>query len=179
MLSIVAALLLAAPAVGVDDWVPYEDGRPGGCYRTASGLLYSCSRPSRAETKAAAEAAAQVPAVIEDEAAPADAASELRAVRRELEALKLRQDVEDARRASEMAERDQVERAAKDAEQRDLDAAMTAHNEIEGAKDSERLRLLDEKTQACRGALEKRGFRIVGPGACQAPDETYVNCPEC
>lgn len=171
MLSLTAALLLLVPAAPVDDWVPYDDGRPGGCYRTASGLLYSCSRTPREplEAEPALDATTD----------PADTAAELRAVRRELDALKRRQAEEDARRAREASERLRDEQAAKDAEQRDIDAAMAAYNAIEAAKDSARLRLLDEKTQACRATLEKRGYRVVGPGACRASDGTYVNCPDC
>lgn len=167
MLTLATALLLLAPAAPVDDWVPYDDGRPGGCYRTASGQLYSCSRTPRKVVEAAPGAE------------PADAAAELRAVRRELEALKQRQAEEDARRAREAAELARSEQAAKDAEQRDFAAAMEAYNAIEAAKDSERLRQLDEKTQACRPALEQRGYRIIAPGACRAPDGSYVNCPDC
>ena len=163
------ALLISAPAAAVDDWVPYDDGRIGGCYRTASGVLYSCSRAPRTVD--------ETPATTEGD--PIDAAVELRAVRRELEALKQRQADEDARREREESERTRGERSAKDAEQRDHAAAMAAYNAIEAAKDSERLRSLDAKTQACRITLEKRGYRIVGPGACQAPDASYVNCPDC
>jgi hypothetical protein len=158
-------VLLFAPAVAVDEWVPYTDGRPGGCYRSASGLIYGCTPPPRTAS--------------EPDVTPVDTAAELREVRRELEALKLRQAAEDARRAREEAERRATDRAQRQSEQRDYDAAMEAYNAIEAAKDSQRLRELGEKTEVCRKALEARGYQIVGPGACRAPDASYVNCPDC
>jgi chromosome segregation ATPase len=175
-----ALMFATLPAVGVrDNWVPYPDGRPGGCYSTPSGLMYSCSRTPKARERGLGDA----PAV---DGEPGDTAAELREVRRELEALKQRQAeldaqraAEDARRAAEEAEREAAARPAREAEQRDLDAAMQAYNAIEGAKDSARLRELEAKTEACRKTLEARGYRIMGPGACRAPDASYVNCPEC
>jgi hypothetical protein len=174
MLSLAAALLLILPAASVDDWVPYEDGRPGGCYRTASGLIYNCSRPPRAEVEAAKKAAAEAAA-----APAADPVAELREVRKELEALKRRQAADDAVRAHAEAERLAAEDVVTAAARRDEEAAMAAYNAIEAAMDSKRLRELDARTQACRPSLEKRGYRIVGPGACHAPDGSYVNCPDC
>jgi hypothetical protein len=172
MSSLLLALGLIVAAAPADDWVPFEDGRPGGCYQTASGLKYNCPRPSRAEVKAKAEAdAAQVEAV--------DPVAELREVRRELDALKRRQAEEDAARARAQAEREAAEASVKEAERRDEQAAMAAYNAIEAAIDSQRLRELDARTQACRASLEARGYRIVGPGACRAPDASYVNCPDC
>lgn len=178
MSSLLLALGLIVSAAPADDWVPFEDGRPGGCYQTASGLKYNCSRPSRAETKAKAEAEAAA-AIAAAQVEAADPVAELREVRRELEALKRRQAEEDAARARAQAERDAAEASVKEAERRDEQAAMAAYNAIEAAIDSQRLRELDARTQACRASLEARGYRIVGPGACRAPDASYVNCPDC
>lgn len=175
-----ALMFATTPAVGVrDNWVPYSDGRPGGCYSTPSGLMYSCSRKPKER-----EGDGQVTPAVGGE--PVDPATELHEVRRELEALKQRQAeldaqraAEDARRAAEAAEREAATRPQREAEQRDHDAAMQAWQAIEGAKDSARLRELEAKTEACRKTLEARGYRIMGPGACRAPDASYVNCPEC
>jgi chromosome segregation ATPase len=179
-LAALALMFTTLPAVGVrDNWVPYPDGRPGGCYSTPSGLMYSCSRSPKAR-----EGEADDPPAIGTDVV--DPVAELREVRRELEALKQRQAeldalraAEDARRAAEEAEREAAARPQREAEQRDLDAAMQAYQAIEGAKDSARLRELEAKTEACRKTLEARGYRIMGPGACRAPDASYVNCPEC
>jgi hypothetical protein len=163
-------LVFATAAVSVDEFVPYNDGRLGGCYKTAGGQLYNCTRdaaPTRRErTTAEADEAQQT-------------RDELQALRAELEALKQKQAEEEERRALARERREQALLQAEASEQADEDAAMSAYNAIEAAKDSERLRLLQEKTEACRPTLEKRGFRIVGPGACRAPDGAYVNCPEC
>lgn len=165
-------LLLSSPLSArerVDDWVPYNDGRLGGCYRTVGGRLYGCTPQRR-------PAAPPV--------APADAAAtmdndELATVKLELEALKQRQADEDARRAMERAELDAVANAATAAEQQDIDAALAAYNAIESAKDAQRMRELERRTEACRATIEAKGFRIVAPGACHGPDDSYTNCPEC
>ena len=165
-----ALLTVATAAAAVDEFVPFNDGRLGGCYKTAGGQLYNCTRdaaPTRREqTTADADEVQQT-------------RDELQALRAELEQLKRRQAEEDARRALARQRREQALLEAEAAEQADEDAAMQAYNAIEAAKDSERLRQLQEKTEACRASLEKRGFRVVGPGACRAPDGTYVNCPDC
>ena len=163
-----AALPTAAPA---ETWVPHTDGRVGGCYRSDNGWLHNCT-PQPGTAEAEAEPAG---APISKE----DARAELRAVKIELERLKQRQAEDDARREREQAERDAVANAAKSTEQREIDAAMAGYNAIEAAKDSVRLRELQARTEACRKPLAARGFKVVGPGACQAKDGTYVNCPDC
>jgi hypothetical protein len=168
---ITIALLSIAASAAADEWLPYTDGRVGGCYEDARGELHSCTPqpeaavfPSDEPDPPAAELAAQ---------------EQLREVRLELEALKLRQAADDARRAQEDAARLDAERDAKAAEQRDRAAAMQAYNEIEAAMDGERRKALELKTEACRGTIEAKGYRIMAPGACRAPDGTYTNCPEC
>ena len=54
-----------------------------------------------------------------------------------------------------------------------------AYNAIEAAKDSENLKRLQERTEACRKPLEAKGYVIVGPGACKSPSGVYENCPDC
>ena len=171
-MQVLALTLWLASVAPVDEWVLHSDGRVGGCYRTESGQLYSCTpQPDAVVAPADPSGAASIP--------EADTREELRVVRRELEQLKLRQAEDDARRLREQTELDRAEREEQSAEQRDLDAAMEAYNAIEAAKDSLRLRELDAKTEACRKKLEARGYRIVGPGACKAPDGVFMNCPEC
>jgi hypothetical protein len=169
-LSCLILLAFATAAAAVDEFVPYNDGRLGGCYKTEGGQLYNCTRDAaparRGETTADADEAQHT-------------REELQALRAELEQLKRKQAEAEARRALARQRREQTLLEAEAAERADEDAAMQAFNAIEAAKDSERLRQLQEKTEACRASLEKRGFRIVGPGACRAPDESYVNCPEC
>ena len=162
----------------VDEFVPYTDGRFGGCYQTSSGQLYGCTRAPRKidETQVAPEETA--PAADSD-LSDADAREELRRVRLELEDLKQRVAVEEARRASERLERDSASAAVNAAEQRDLDAAMAAYNAIESAKDSQNLKRLQEKNDACRGKLEAKGYTVLGPGACKSPSGVYENCPDC
>jgi len=169
-------LALAAPAqLPADEFVPYTDGRLGGCYKTPAGELYGCTRPARRidETKLAPEAAKDAAASDEDPA------TELARVKAELEELKQRQALDDAQRelqrSERLRERDRL--AAQDAA--DEAAAMAAYNAIEAAKDSENLERLQERTEACRGALEKKGYTIVGPGACKSPAGVYENCPDC
>jgi hypothetical protein len=171
------ALVLSASLLQVqvvDEWVPYPDGRPGGCYRTERGQLYSCTPPPQQEAPpvAATPSEAQQQELL-------DTKQELAEVRRELEKLKLRQAEDDARRAQEIAEREAAELAAREAEQREQDAAMQAFTEIEIAKDDVRRRELELRTETCRKPLEQRGYRIVGPGACRTRDGSYVNCPDC
>lgn len=165
------ALVAQAPvamAVSVDEWVPYTDGRAGGCYRSERGELYNCTR---------AKDDAPAPQDLDDPLAQTRA--QLAEVQRELDALKQRQAAEDEALASARAEVDAAARAERELEQREIDAAKQAYNEVEAAMDSLRRQALQEKTEACRATLEKRGFRIVGPGACRAPDGSYVNCPDC
>jgi len=169
--ALLCLILTASPAAAaVDEFVPYDDGRLGGCYKSAGGQLYNCTRdPAKAprdQSTAEAEEAQQT-------------REELQALRAELEQLKRKQAQEELRRAELRRRREQAVQEAEAAEQADEEAAMQAFNEIEAAKDSERLRQLQEKTEACRASLEKRGFRVVGPGACRASDGTYVNCPDC
>ncbi len=173
----------AFAATPTDDWVPYTDGRFGGCYRTEAGKLYNCTRKPRQidETITAPEDGEEEPPPAADDEVEATR-QQLRAVQRELADLKRRQAEDDARRAHEQraqAAAEAAEREAQAAEQRDIDAAMAAYNAIEGAKDSENLRLLQEKTEKCRASLQAKGFRVVGPGACQSQDGVYLNCPEC
>jgi uncharacterized protein YceH (UPF0502 family) len=180
-------LLLAPPAMAIDEFVPFTDGRLGGCYRTDGGELYNCTRnPGRAGSekhdkypdKDAATPAADAgidPATADGVATRA----EIEALRRELEALRQERDEELAVRAAAREKREEVRRAAQAEVQAEEDAAMAAYNAIEGAKDSARLEQLQQQTEACRRTLEKRGYRIVGAGACRAPDGSYVNCPAC
>lgn len=178
-------LCFALPARAVDEFVPHADGRPGGCYRSPQGQLYGCvGAPVRNARDADADADAK--ADDEEGAAATDPASsevatreEVAALRAELELLKRQQAEDDARRARALARRAEAERAEQAAEQAEIDAAMAAYNAIEAAKDSERLRTLERKTESCRQALERKGYAIVGPGACKAPDGSYVNCPDC
>lgn len=165
--------LASAPmAAPVDEWVMHTDGRIGGCYRTAQGQLYSCTPQPDVVVPPTDQAGT--------EPTPAsDAREELRVLKLELEQLKLRQAEDDARRAQEQAERDAIDHATRSAQQRDNDAAMAAYNAIESAKDSVHLQQLGEKTEACRAKLAARGYKVVGPGACKAPDGVYLNCPEC
>ena len=186
MRPLLAILLLcsAAGVQAVDDFVPHADGRPGGCYRSAKGQLYGCvEAPRRATRNAGQEAEQQADDDDEDAAEPLSVEeatrAEVLALRAELELLKAQQAEDDARRAQADALRSEAERAAQAAEQADVDAAMAAYNAIEAAKDSVRLRELDRKTEGCRRTLEQRGYTVVGPGACRAPDASYVNCPEC
>lgn len=168
-----ALWLASAPMVApVDEWVMHTDGRVGGCYRTSQGQLYSCTPQPEVVVPPAEQTGAEP-------TPESDAREELRVVKLELEQLKLRQAEDDARRAQEQAERDAIEHATSSAEQRDNDAAMTAYNAIESAKDSVHLQQLGAKTEACRAKLEARGYKVMGPGACKAQDGVYLNCPEC
>jgi hypothetical protein len=176
---------LSFPAAAVDEFVPHQDGRTGGCYRSANGQLYNCVElPATAADPAAAPAREDErdeddDGKGDDVAAPLDPRVELQALRQELEKLKQQQAADDLRRALTRQRREQAARDKDAAEQAELDAAMAAYNAIEAAKDSQRLQQLEQKTQACRAALERKGYRIVGAGACRAPDGSYVNCPEC
>lgn len=174
ILLVPAAAMAEAP---LDEFVPYTDGRLGGCYRTPAGKLYNCSREPRRidETVLAPEPGTVAPTGNEDP----DAREELRRVRLELEELKRRQAADDARREVARLDAERAQREAHAAEQRDIDAAMAAYNAIEAAKDSENLKRLQEKTEACRKPLEARGYSIVGPGACKSPSGAYENCPDC
>lgn len=184
---LVSLLLVALPARAVDQFVPFTDGRLGGCYRTDGGELYNCTRnPGRAGSekrdKYPDEAAAKPGADGGTDPATADGVAtraEIEQLRRELEALRQERDAELAARAAAREQREQVRRAAQAELQAEEDAAMAAYQAIEGAKDSARLEQLQQQTEACRRTLEKRGYRIVGAGACRAPDGSYVNCPAC
>lgn len=169
-----AAWLASAPmAAPADEWVLHTDGRLGGCYRTERGQLYGCTPQPDVVVAPLPDQPAAEPS------AEQDTREELRAVKLELEQLKQRLSKDDARRAQEQAQRATVEDAVKFAEQRDNDAAMEAYNAIESAKDSMHLRTLGEKTEACRKKTEAKGYKVMGPGACKAPDGVYTNCPEC
>jgi CO/xanthine dehydrogenase Mo-binding subunit len=178
--SVFAALLgLASMAEApVDEFVPFTDGRFGGCYKDGNGRLYSCTRPPRKidETSVQPEDASTAG---DDSLSEEGAREELRRVRLELEELKRRMALEDARRESERLERESVARAASAGEQRDIDAAMAAYNAIEAAKDSQNLKRLQQKTEACRARLEAKGYTLLGPGACKSPTGVYENCPDC
>jgi hypothetical protein len=178
--SVFAALLgLASMAEApVDEFVPFTDGRFGGCYKDGNGRLYSCTRPPRKidETSVQPEDAS---AAGDDSLSEEGAREELRRVRLELEEHKRRMALEDARRESERLERESVARAASAGEQRDIDAAMAAYNAIEAAKDSQNLKRLQQKTEACRARLEAKGYTLLGPGACKSPTGVYENCPDC
>jgi hypothetical protein len=173
-------LLLARAAMAeapLDEFVPYTDGRLGGCYKTPAGKLYNCSRaPRRIDETVLAPEKPEAPA---PKAEDTDAREELERMRLELEELKRRQAADDARREVERLDAERIEREARAARQRDEDAAMAAYNAIEAAKDSENLKRLEEKTEACRAQLEAQGYSIVGPGACKSPSGVYENCPDC
>ena len=173
---------LLAPAVAMaeaplDEFVPYTDGRLGGCYQTPAGKLYNCSRAPRRIDETVIEPETPPPPAFEAE--DADAREELKRVRAELEELKRRQAADDARRELERLNAARAEREARAARQREEDAAMAAYNAIEAAKDSENLKRLQEKTEACRAKLEAQGYSVVGPGACKSSGGVYQNCPEC
>lgn len=176
MLALLLALAVPAESA-LDEFVPYTDGRLGGCYKSPAGKLYNCTREPRRidETKLAPEPGSLPAQKAED----TDAREELRRVTAELEELKRRQAADDARR--EMAERDaaRAERDKRAATQAEEDAAMAAYNAIEAAKDSQNLKRLNEKTEGCRAKLEAKGYTIVAPGACKSPSGVYENCPDC
>ena len=176
MIPSVLLALAASAQLPADEFVPFTDGRLGGCYKTPAGELYGCTRPARRidETVLAPEKSAAAPAGAQE-----DPASELARVKAELEELKARQALDDAQRELQRRERlrDRDRLAAQEAA--DEAAAMAAFNAIEAAKDSENLKRLQEKTEACRASLEKRGYTIVGPGACKSAAGVYENCPEC
>lgn len=163
----------AAQTQVVDEFVPYTDGRPGGCYRSPRGQLYNCTRPP---------AQSPFPAPVDPQALAQDLADlkeEVALLRAELERATRWQADEDARRAKQASEREAAERAALAAKKREQDEALQLFNEIEAAKDSVRRRELEQRTEACRASLERRGYRVMGPGACRAPDGSFVNCPDC
>lgn len=173
-------LTLALPAEApVDEFVPYTDGRFGGCYKTPAGKLYHCTRPPKRIDEAHIEADEDAAPTGDDSLSEDGAREELRRVRIELEELKRRLAIEDARRESERLEQQRSKDALTAAEQRDNDAAMAAYNAIESAKDSINLKRLEEKTNACRKQLEAKGYAIIGPGACKSPSGVYENCPDC
>ena len=178
--SVFAAWLAVATAgaAPVDEFVPFTDGRFGGCYKAADGRLYSCTRPPRKidETRLSPE---EAQAQADDSLSEESAREELRRVRLELEDLKRRMAIEEARRESERLERESAANAVSVEEQRDIDAAMAAYNAIEAAKDSQNLKRLQEKSEACRAKLEAKGYTLLGPGACKSPAGVYENCPDC
>lgn len=178
--SIFAAMLgLAAWAEApVDEFVPFTDGRFGGCYKDPNGRLYSCTRPPRKIDETSVEPE-DAQAAGDDSLSEEGAREELRRVRLELEELKRRMAIEDARRESERRERETAANAVSAEEQRDIDAAMAAYNAIEAAKDSENLKRLQQKSEACRARLEAKGYTLLGPGACKSPAGVYENCPDC
>jgi hypothetical protein len=174
-------LTLALPAEApVDEFVPYTDGRFGGCYKTPAGKLYNCTRPPRKIDETSVEPDEDAPPGSADDSLSEDGArEELRRVRIELEDLKRRLAIEDARRESERREQQRGKDAITAAEQRENDAAMAAYNAIESAKDSVNLKRLEDKTNACRTQIEAKGYVILGPGACKSPGGVYENCPDC
>lgn len=181
-LSALLLLLPSLPASAVDEFLPYTDGRLGGCYKTEGGQLYNCTRNP---PKAGSRTVKQIDTEKDDDddgVAETDAVvtrAEVEALRRELQALKQERAEEQALSAAARGRRERTERDAQALAQADEDAAMAAYNAIESAKDSERLEELQRQTEACRRTLEKGGYRIIGAGACRAPDGIYVNCPAC
>lgn len=176
MVALQIALLIVG-ASPLDEFVPYEDGRLGGCYRTPAGKLYNCTRDAKRINETVRGPDPNAPPV--PQAEDADARVELRRVQAELEELKRRQAADDARRQIAELDAARSEREKRAASQADEDAALAAYNAIEAAKDSANLKRLNEKTESCRATLEAKGYVIVAPGACKSPSGDYENCPDC
>lgn len=167
-------LLMSCPA-WADEFVPYTDGRAGGCFINRTGFMHGCTpQPAQPPTIIHAPAR-EIRVPVEDPRLR----RELEETRRQLDAVQQQQREEQAIREFEVAQ----ERARRNEEIRAYNAEVAAiEHEAQqraAAREPGRIRQLSKKTEGCREKLKEMGYTVVGPGACKKEDGTYVNCPAC
>jgi hypothetical protein len=159
-IGVTLLLLLLVLPVGAAQFVPYTDGRKGGCFITARGHMFGCTPqpPSQDELRLR---------------------EELKHTRQERDALLRERQAEEARRAYEAAREQARVNAEIEAYNREVDAHNARVQKAKGARDVERHEALSRKSESCREKLARIGYKVVGAGACKTEDGTYVTCPAC
>jgi hypothetical protein len=165
-----ALAAVCAPALAAS-WIPYTDGRMGGCFLSDQGVMFGCTP----QPPTAAPPPIRETVYVENPRTQ----RELEATRRELDAVRAHQQQEQNQRNYEAAQRTAQRNAEIEAHNREVEAWNAEVRRQEGVRDSRRIQALSKKTESCREQLAKVGYKVVGPGACKTADGVYVTCPGC
>lgn len=158
-------LLAAAGAARADTWVPYTDGRVGGCWINNVGFMYGCTpQPAKPAPAPYRRSAPTERTVYRDrviERGPTQAQVD-RAIQR---AIDDQYDAQDRARYQQEWERQQ---------------ALRRQRIRQGAEaDSKRITALVKRTESCKEELADMGFKVMSGGACMDKTGAFVNCPAC
>ena len=176
----ILCFLFGIPA-WADTFLPYTDGRAGGCFVSRTGFMYGCTPQPPAALPPNRRSAAPIPdeRLMRENAMLRD---ELRAQQDEAEQI--------ARRAAHLAaeanaiiaeKRAEDERAAavlrhRAAEQFAAQRAALAQQAIE---ERQQLLRIEKEVLSCKEQLAQRGYTVVAGNACKKSSGAYVTCPPC